>query len=118
VLQVAVHHQHPVTVRGPGTGHHRTTQPTAPLLRPAMQQPHRYRAPRRVPEYRRRRVVVAVVHDENLGRQRSDRRTQAVQQRLDVVGLIPGGHEHGQPQRVAGKTATATRLCVRVLRQC
>lgn len=96
MLEVRVHHQDPLAAGVPRAEHHRAAQPAgAPAGRPVQ---HTYgdRGVGRVPGEDLHRVVVAVIHDDNLRAQRREGRAQSGQQRGNVLRLVAGRHDDAQ----------------------
>ena len=105
MLQVRVHHEHPLAARMPGPRDDCAAQATLPGARPAVQQADRHRAGRCVIGEDVGSVVVAVVYDEDLRAQCGDRRAEALQERFHVAFLVARGNDHGEVRRAAGRRA-------------
>src|SRR6266487_4568816 len=105
MLQVRVHHKHPLAARVPGPRDDCAAQATLPGARPTVQQADRHRASRCVIGEDIGSVVVAVVYDEDLSAQCGDRRAEALQERFHVAFLVARGNDHGEAGRAVGRRA-------------
>jgi hypothetical protein len=98
VLQVGVHHHDPLAARRADAREDRAAEPADAVAGPAVEQVHRDLGTRTGLFHQRRRVVVAVVHEQDLGLQPGNSRHQALQERRDGVPLVARGDDHGQPR--------------------